>query len=244
MHFYFSRLATLLATLTCTTVMAADEISGVALGSSLADAKAAIVKANPNFKLSPLLISGGQEAGVTAVTTDRLPRTGLGDPGGPSDEFAALQNDAGKVWYITRVQRLPEGGRIQADALGAALTEKFGKPSGTTPLTSLAYYWHYDRNGKQYVGPASGGPCHTVSGNGMNIPGMTVGAPRSFSPTCGKIIQVGATIPSNGMVPYYTVAIIDAKSMFDELTASDARAKAAQSKKLADEKAKHITPNI
>ena len=244
MRFHFSSLATLLATLTCATAMAGDDVSGVTLGSSLADAKEAIVKANPNFKLSPLLVGGREEAGVIAVTADRLPRSGLGDPGGPSDEFSALQNDAGKVWYITRVQRLPEGGRIQADALSAALTKKFGQPSGTSTLTSNGYYWHYDRDGKQYVGPLSGGPCHTVSGNGINIPGMTVGAPRSFSPTCGKIIQVGAIVPKTGMVPYYSVTIIDAKSMFDELTARDAQAEAAQRKKLADEKAKNITPNI
>ena len=244
MRFQRSGIAALLATLTCTAVLAADDISGVALGSSLAVAKEAIAEANPNFKLSPLMLRDGKEAGVTAVTADRLKGTGISNSGGPSDEFAALQNDAGKVWFIARVQRFEDGSRIKTEALKAALTEKFGKPSNITQMMSLGLVWQYDRDGKQYFGPSSEGPCKGVRSASSNIPGVSFPAPQSFSPTCGKIIEVGASEQPDEMVPHYTVSIIDVKSMFDELAARDANAEADRNKKLSDEQAKNVKPKI
>lgn len=244
MRFQRSGIAALLTTLTCTAVLAADDISGVALGSSLAVAKEAIAEANPNFKFSPLMLRDGKEAGVTAVTADRLKGTGTTNSGGPSDEFAALQNDSGKVWFIARVQRFEDGSRIKTEALKAALTEKFGKPSSITQMLMLGLDWQYDRDGKQYFGPLSAGPCKDMQSTSTNIPGVSVPAPRSFSPTCGKIIQVGASEQPDEMVPHYTVSIIDVKSMFDELAARDAKAEADRSKKLSDEQAKNVKPKI
>ena len=104
----------------------------------MAEAKAAISKANPDYKLSPLMLTNGKEAGVTAVTGDRLTGTGTTHPGGASDEFVALTTDAGKIWFVARVQRFDEGGRIGVDALKEALTEKFGTPSPSVSLMGLS----------------------------------------------------------------------------------------------------------
>jgi hypothetical protein len=231
-----------LAALASTATLAADDIAGVTIGSSLAEAKAAIAKANPDYKISSLMLTTGQEAGVTAKTDDRMPWTGTTNAGGPSDEFAALQNESGKVWFIARVQRFDEGGRIKIDALKAALTEKFGKPSSTSNIMGLGFSWQYDRNGKQWFGSGVA-PCQGGGGS-SDIPGVSVSAPRSFSPNCGKIISVGASTQSDDMVPHYTVSITDAKSMFDELAASDAKAEAERKQKLADEQARAVKPKI
>lgn len=242
MRFRSPAIAAALAVLSCTTAFAADDIAGVAIGSSLSAAKDAISKANPNYKLSPLMLKSGKEGGVTAVTLDRMPGTGAINAGGPSDEFAALQNDSGKVWFLARVQRLAEGARIKKDILLTSVTEKFGKPSGQA-MMDYGFIWQFDRAGKQYFGSGSG-PCESMLRAGSNLPGVTVGAPHMFSPTCGKLITVFATQQPDGMIPHYVVSIIDAKAMFDEINARDAQAAADQRKKLLDEQAKGVKPKI
>ena len=242
MRSYFSVVAASLATLTCLTAMAADDISGVTLGSSLADAKEAIAKASPNLKLSPLMLRSGNEGGVTAVSADLIPEAGVGSVKRPSDEFAVLQTDSGKVWFIARVQRLEQGARIKTDTLEASLAEKFGKPS--SPDLGYGLVWQFDREGKQYFGPGTAGPCDGIMRGGSNLPGVTVGAPESFSPKCGKLIVVSTTKQPDGMVPYYTVSLIDAKTIFDELAARDAQAETERVKKLSDEQAKGVKPKL
>jgi hypothetical protein len=231
-----------LAALTCLTAKAADDISGVTLGSSLADAKEAIVKANPDFKLTPLMLRSGNEGGVTAVTPDLVPEAGVGSVERPAEEFAVLQTEAGKVWFIARVQRLEQGARIKTDTLEASLTEKFGKPS--SPGTSYGYVWQFDREAKQYFGPEHQGPCESMMRGVSNLPGVTVGAPESFSPTCGKLITVSTSAQPDGMVPYYKIFLIDVKTMFDELAERDAQAEADRLKKLSDEQAKGVKPKL
>lgn len=242
MRSYLSVVAASLATLTCLTAMAADDISGVTLGSSLADAKEAIAKASPDLKLSALMLRSGNEGGVTAVSADLIPEAGVGSVKRPSDEFAVLQTGSGKVWFIARVQRLEQGARIKTDTLEASLTEKFGKPS--SPGLGDGFSWQFDREGKQYFGPDTAGPCDSMRRGGSDLPGVTVGAPESFSATCGKLITVSTTEQPDGMVPYYKVSLIDVKTMFDELAARDAQAEAERAKKLADEKANDVKPKL
>ena len=238
----FSALAAGFFSVLASVAAQADDIAGVSIGSSMEEAKAAISKANPNYKLSPLMLTNGKEAGVTAVTGDRLPGTGTTNSGGASDEFVALQTDAGKIWFVARVQRFDEGGRIGVDAFKGALTEKFGNPSPSVDLMGLSMSWQYDRDGKQWSGSGVE-PCQLQHGS-YHIPGVTVSAPQSFSPNCGKVISVNASTQPDGMVPHYSITITDAKSMFDELAARDAKAQAEQKQSLADEKAKSVKPKI
>jgi hypothetical protein len=228
--------------LTSTASLAADDISGVTIGSSLAQAQEAIAKANPDFTVTPLMLTNGKAAGVTAKTSDLMMSTGTNHPGGPSDEFAALLNDAGKVWFVARVQRFDKGGRIDVNTFKSALTEKFGQPSDTMVIGAMGLNWQYDRNGKQWTGSGLA-PCQ---GNGTitPIPGVSVTAPRSFSPNCGKIITVRAAKEKDQMVASYTLSITDAKVMFDELASQDANAEAVRKQKLADEQAKAVKPKI
>lgn len=234
--------AAALTVLASTATLAADDISGVTIGSSLAEAKEAIAKANPDYAITPLMLTNGKAAGVTAKTDTLMMSTGTNHPGGPSDEFAALLNDAGKVWFVARVQRLDKGGRIEVNTFKNALIEKFGPPSDNTVIGAMGLTWQYDRNGKQWTGSGSA-PCQ---GNGTitPIPGVSVTAPRSFSPRCGKIISVRAAKQTDNMVASYTLSITDAKGMFDELSARDANEEATRKQKLADEQAKAVKPKI
>ncbi|MXS21625.1 hypothetical protein [Pseudomonas oryzihabitans] len=243
MRAYLSVIAASLATLTSLTVIAADDISGVALGSSLAVAKDGISKANPNFKLTPLMLLSGKEGGVTAVTADRIPEAGVGSATRPSDEFAVLQTESDKAWFVARVQRMQPGARIKNETLLASLTEKFGKPSFPTPLRH-GYIWEFDRNAKQYFGPASGSPCKDMALGRYNLPSVSVSAPQSFSPTCGKWILVDTSQELDGMVSHYSVSLIDVKTMFDELAAHKSQAETERAKKLSEEQAKEVKPNL
>lgn len=234
--------AAVLAVVTSTGALAADDVAGVAIGTSLAEAKEAIAKANADYEITPLMLTNGKEAGVTAKTADNLPGNGRHYSAGPSDEFAVLQNDAGKVWFVARVQRFDQGGRMKLDTLKAALTEKFGQPSAKTIIGTLGFTWQYDRNGKQWTGGGVA-PCGD-NGTSSPIPGFSVPAPRSFNPKCGKIVSVHAATDSDQMVPYYTITITDVKTTFDELAAKEAGEEAARQKKLADEQAKAVKPKI
>ena len=222
----------------------AMDISGVQLGDSLANAKSAIANANSKFSMSPLKLTNGKEAGVIAVTAERIPGRGITDAGGPSDEFVALQDESGKVWFLARSQRLVQGSRIKIDVLIASLKEKFGEPSGEIPILSgLGRKWEFDRNGKQYVGPAGKGPCATISLSD-SIPGTTISAPHSFSPNCGKLITATTGSVIEGMISHYTLNVIDAQSMYDQLNAREAQAEKERKKKLEQEKAQGTKPNI
>jgi len=235
--------AAVLATLTSTATLAADDISGVAIGTSLAAAKEAIAKANPDYQINPLMLTSGKEAGVTAKTDDTMMSGDRHYSTGLSDEFAALLNDAGNVWFIARAQRFDKGGRLKLDTLKEALTEKFGQPSDHSIIGSLGFTWQYDRNGKQWKTGSGVAPCQ---GNGTStmIPGVSMTAPRSFSPRCGLLVSVNAVTQKDHMVSYYTISITDVKGMFDELSAQDAKEEADRKQKLADEQAKAVKPKI
>ncbi|TAK92649.1 MAG: hypothetical protein EPO06_00060 [Burkholderiaceae bacterium] len=222
----------------------AVDISGVKIEDSLSSAKINITKANSKFSLSPLKFSDGKEAGVVAVTADRLPSTSLADSGGPSDEFVALQNDAEKIWFVARVQRFTQGSRIKKETLVDSLKEKFGPPSSEEQLFTFNMKWEFDRNGKQYIGHPSKGPCFSIGYSGTDIPGTSVISPRSFSPSCGTLITVSAVTQQDGMVSTFKLGILDAKSMYDQLNEKGSQAEAEKKRKLQQEQSKNMQPKI
>lgn len=242
--------------LTCASVFAAlslaassawalppTDISGVALGTSLDEAKSGIMSANNDFVLSPLTTSAGTEAGVVAATRERFGRDAGGNSLRALDEFAALQDEAGKVWYVGRQQRFANGSRITPDTLLQTLTEKFGPPSSTERLMANVARWEFDRNGKQFVGK-NNGPCKDITLAPYNLPNVTFSAPNNFSPTCGVLITAIFNEEADGMIPSFILSLTDNKAMYDQLNAREEKAEAERAQKLKDEQAKATKPKI
>ncbi|QBE65672.1 hypothetical protein [Pseudoduganella lutea] len=226
-----------------------SDIAGIPLGSTLAEARAGMSRANSALKFSPLKHTTGKEVGITAKTLDQMPGTGITDPGGPSDGFVALQSDSGKVYFLAREQRLPTGSRIRKDVLESSLKEKFGDSSypDNNPMLkgrSVSLHQEFDRQGKLYVGPPIGGPCAGIGWDSTAVPGSTITAPRSFPPACGKMVIARGLIQTDGMVPMYSVMILDAKSIFDELNGKAVVTQSEQKRRLEQERAKAVKPQL
>ncbi|AIR90609.1 hypothetical protein [Pseudomonas cremoricolorata] len=244
MRFNLSPIPALLAALVCIPALAADDVSGVKLGSTLAEATAAISNINDQYKVSPLKLQDGSEAGVSAVTDEQSQGTGFTDFRGPVDQFLALQNDAKAVWFIGRAQALKEGSRMPLDTLETALKEKYGPFSGADNGMGKRYVWQYDRKGKLYIGINSGGPCADLYDFRSRVPGVAITTPASFNAKCSKLIVVQTGFAPDDLTASYTVSIADMASMYDQLQAEQQAAKDAEAKKIADEKAKGVKPNL
>ena len=104
------------------------DISGIALGESLADARATAMKVNPAYKIENLIMNGAT-VGFKAIAgnTQR--------PEDAPDQLVAVADDSGKVWFIDRRQVYPEGKRIALDVLDKSLHDKFGEETSTLSRT-------------------------------------------------------------------------------------------------------------
>lgn len=213
----------------------ANDISGVRIGSSLDEARIAIKMANRSFVLSPF-IDDGEMIGVTAIAAPRAKRA----DDGSADEFVALQDNRGTVWFVGRYQRLAPGSRFSMDDLLASLNKKFGTPSNTPRTRYYDYSWEYDRQGKLYDGFANAGPCAGLVFSRPHLPGMSISAPEEFPSKCGMQVRLTNFLEENGLVSYFTLTVVDAKRRYDQLNA----VKTEQKRHLDQERARGNKPKI
>lgn len=186
----------------------AADIAGVLAGASLSDAKAAIIKANAKFEISSLKSKTGMYSGIVATTPDRIPGTNDTDVGGPADQFVALQNGNGVVWFIARIQSQPIGSRINLATMTGSLKEQYGTPSSVESYLTQSITWQFERNRKQYIGPSNRGPCFDMGVLDRTVPGTSVVAPITYYPT--ELDAEGNTV----RVPHadFTTGTVDMKS--------------------------------
>jgi hypothetical protein len=215
---------------------AAPDVSGIEIGSAFTSAKPLMMKANAGYQITDLT-QGGKVMGYNAVAMK---------DGNPVDQLLVLQNESGKVWFIGRGQRLAQGERIKHATLLASLREKYG-PESAISLGSNGPHWQFNRAGALYKGDLSTGPCDGMVGGALSlgkVPNANINVPRSFAPTCGVNIDAPMFVDNDGMVFAFTLQLIDAKAMFDELTAKDQAAKADQQRKLEAEQARNVKPKL
>ena len=215
---------------------AAQDISGVEIGSDFTAAKPLMMKANAGYQITDLT-QGGKVMGYNAIF--------LKD-GNPVDQLVVLQNASGKVWFVARGQRLTQGERIKRETLLSSLRQKYG-PESAISLGSNGPHWQFDRKGAIYKGDLSTGPCKGMVGGGVDLGKVTnanINVPRSFAPTCGVNIDAPMFVDKDGMVFAFTLQLIDGKAMFDELTSKDQAAKDEHQRKLDAERARDVKPKL
>lgn len=192
--------------------LAASQLDGIQTGLPLAQQMEAIAKLNPAYRVSEIKPIKGQIKGVQAVVEKN---------GRVTDNFVALEDASGIVWFIGRARALEPGERMKQDALVDTLMAQYGH---YTDLTAGFPRWQFDRDGNLYQGPPIKGPCYGGFGHGVVAVGRRVAgfgegmtAPKTFSATCGAEIRTAIRKASGGMVAAYSVRVVDARRMYDQL---------------------------
>lgn len=225
------------ALLLCTLpALAANDIAGVAIGSSFKDQRAKIAQINPAYKLTDIMLRSGKTAGVNAQAESN---------GRVVDQFVALQDDAGVIWFVGRAQALEKGARIKPDVLVNSMVEKYGTYSELS-IGSGGPTWQFDRQAKRYQGGAAQGPCGSSVGGSApmgKVIGTPILVPQTFSPKCGIEI-LSWTLQNEGMVSSFSVQIADSKRMYDQINKQDNADEAARQKAIEAESAKGNKPKL
>ena len=231
------RAATMFAAFVTNHAGAATDIAGVQIGLPLATQKAIIAKANPSYELKDIKLSG-KTVGINAIAEKE---------GRVIDQFVAIQNESGIVWFVARAQALEKGARIKSDTLLNSLKDKYGL---YTEFGSVGPMWQFDRQGNIYKGQWVQGPCYAGIGAGASttfgqVPGTSIQVPRNFTPKCGTEITTSVLKDStDGMVSAFAVQIVDAKRMYDELNGKATAEEDQRKQKLEAEKSKDIKPKL
>jgi len=217
---------------------AAYDVSGIQVGSPLAEQKAAITKINPSYRFSDMIYSTGKIVGVHAVAQKN---------GVPVDQFLAMQDDSGIVWLAARSQVLEKGERIKPDVFLNSLLEKYGPYTGLrglSPFSKDEPMWQFDRQGNLYRGPVFQGPCWNI-GTMQPIDGDFIVVPHTPNEKCGTVILV-ATLKDkiDGMILKFSVEIVDIKRMYDEVNAKASAAESKRQQQLDIEKSRNIKPKL
>ncbi len=210
------------------------DIAGIKLRMPLAQQKALVAKINPQYKVVDVKDARGNVAGIEGVAYDSDNR--------PQDQFIALQDEEGKVWFLGRVQKYGRGNYIPKDTFVTALNGKYGVPTEVTPNNEI-FNWIYDRNNalkdrrenRVCPGYAAGevsGPLAQEVSKLANSWGISLKVPASFRPTCG--IQINGnlftTVDDRNMITGSSVQIVDYKSRFDVINKARATQDAARQK--------------
>jgi hypothetical protein len=210
--------------------VAAPDIGGIQVGSTLAQTKTAIAKLNPSYRISNILDSDRKIVGVHAVYEKS---------GKILDQFQAIQEESGVVWFISRSQMPEKGTRLNPKTVTEALIKKYGEKY--THLSGDEPTYEYDRQGKLHKGLYPVGPCSVGSSTSMG--GVMV--PTTFSSTCGLHIKTTvATDSSDGMVYHYAVSVADVARVYDSLNKPKQAAESERKRQLDAEKARNLRPNL
>ncbi|MDQ1922062.1 hypothetical protein [Massilia pseudoviolaceinigra] len=189
---------------------AASDISGVRIGSTLSEASIAIKRANNAYAMSTVWnYEGGEVKGIKAVAGD----TNGGSIHGYADQFVALQDERGVVWFVARYQKMGPGARVSMADLLASLKKKFGEPSFTPISGQRVNSWDYDWAGAQFHGQYPENPCSDLRMQRLHMTGLSISAPLTFPEKCGKRIVL-SYYEYEGMVHDFTLKVIDVKSHF------------------------------
>lgn len=164
------------------------------------------------------------------------------------DQFVAIQNDAGIVWYVGRGQVLDKGVIIKTETLVNSLKEKYG-PYTEISLGSNGPMRQFDRAGNIFHGKPIQGPCYTGLTAGAStsfgqIPGLSVTIPKVFSQECSVNIRTTLRKDNDGMVSAFGVEIIDAGRMYDVLNGKKQATEAERKRQLEAERARDAKPKL
>jgi hypothetical protein len=129
--------------------------------------------------------------------------------GYPDDATIISKDGKGKVWYAQRILHMDKDEAIPRKTFLSSVLDKYGQPSN---LNGGAFYWLYDREGRQ-VYPKSN---HEKFACSVDFGDTTRAyAPEYISGTCGKAIRVSG-IGVEDYVGLYSISIVNYTNVYDE----------------------------
>ena len=209
------------------------DIGGVKIGVLLATQKPLMEKVNADYKFSEIKTREGKVVGIQGIAENKNNNV--------NDHMIALQDDSGKIWFLGRAQKYPEGGYIPTATFISALKQKYGAPSDVTP-DQLSMLWAYDRN---YALATNKAHIMCPSGAGGNVTtprtdlsrlkgdSINLAVPAAFEPNCG--IQLNAKLNrhyGSDMITGSAIQIVDHKVRYDVLEKKNNEEEAARKKAL------------
>jgi hypothetical protein len=213
----------------------AHDIAGVTIDLPLSTQRAAIAKTNPQYRITDLK-ENGRVVGIYAVLMK-----------GPvaADEFVAMQDKKGIVWFIGRYQTVEKGERINPETLAASFKEKYGKSYSYSHVTTTNPNYEFDRKGNLYNGKKFGGqfngPCSSMGFTTVHM----IQVPTSYKESCGVIINTSAVGdgPDN-MTVSYTVTIANIARMYDEVKSEQDEVQKLKQQERDAERSKNVKPKL
>jgi hypothetical protein len=218
-----------LLVVTCGAYAAANDIGGVKTGLPLATQRAAIEKINPKYKFGEIKNAEGKVMGLEGLAMG-------GKYNYLVDQFVALQDDAGNVWYLARAQRFETEAYIPLANYVSALKDKYGTATSQNHDGSHSY-WSYDRNGAAQA-PKTPSACpisidsSATEFSKMREDGIGVPIPNRIASNCGVNINAILNSAGNNLIRGSTIVIVNHKLRYDELARQQAQADAAKQKGL------------
>ena len=232
----------------------ANDISGVKLGMSLAEAKSAFSRP-PNMKIITTQTDRA-ESGFAGwrggIVTSRMVN-------GPADEFIAFKGKAETIWYIQRNQRLDKADRYSRQALIEATRKKFGKESFTYGDLNATHIpiimaWEYGQDGKQFFGSYTDGPCRNFDLSQIGISSgigdrflpepMSIIIPTEVQRTCGRAYYIEALSSVDGIVEAVAARALDGAAILRAIDGKNARDEAENKQKTQQQLNKGVKPSF
>jgi hypothetical protein len=215
----------------------AQDIAGVVIDLPLSAQRAAIAKTNPLYRITDLKEKNGRVVGIYAVLMK-----------GPvaADEFVAMQDKKGIVWFIGRYQTVEKGERIRPETLAASFKEKYGKSYSYSDINSANPNYEFDRKGNLYNGNKFGGqfngPCSSM---GSMAVGQMIQVPTSYKENCGVLIKTsGIQDLGDKMIVSYTVTIANIARMYDEVKSEQDEIQKLKLQERDAERSKNVKPKL
>lgn len=201
----------------------AREVAGIKLGVAVAPQRAAIMKANPSYRITEVRDYNGQVIGVRGVAGKGKQVTA---------HLLVLHTDRGLVWFVGREQQLPESGRIVVDTFVSSVKAKFGEPSSSVNILK----WYFDRGGKRLSGGLGQSLCvpdrrHNSRSDLGQIDELRLNVPAKFGSGCGLMAESRyVESPTKGLISAFSVQVADVALQYDALTARQNQADAERKK--------------
>lgn len=213
------------------------DVAGVRLGGSLAEAKAAMQRANSALIFEPVNERTDRGSvfwsGVVAATQEE------------DDIFVVFADHDDKVWYVWRHKTYQNGPRFQLSEFFESALKKYGPASEEHPKAGWLR-WEYDASGRQVkITTGMMPPClHSELAPWVQWRsqiwkgGLVLTVDGDLPPTCGRQILMQSTDVSDGLSDGYTVKIIDGIAGRNFAAHERERLKREHARKVEEEKAK------
>jgi hypothetical protein len=230
--------ATLALALPAMTVQA-NELAGIKLGMSLAEAKSSLAANVKGLKILTVSdngiengVYGGREKGIKE----------------DEDSVLAFKGDAEAIWFIGRSQFLPNSQRFPVKTLIDALRKKYGKESHLSSEREFGQMeWFFDKNNRLFIGHqyTDGSPCPDtgfVDRKGIETPNKFFEIPRRIGETCNLYYKATWSPDENGLIMRLDVTVIDYSLMNKYLQQRDSKEKMEREKKVKQQSG--VKPNL